>query len=150
MDNFDINCTYILQLMYNESLLFNTSMMPLTDSQYETLGITRHYLYGIVIPLVCAFGFVGNILNVVIFSRKKNNKVLDEVEYCTTICLVALAVSDMMFCLCTFPNAFMPARNDYVVGTFMLYYKLYSVALINIFILSSTMLTVLTLSLIHI
>jgi hypothetical protein len=49
-------------------------------------------------------------LNVIIFTQKKSSKILDEVEYCTTICLVALAISDMMFCFTTFPIAFLPAK----------------------------------------
>lgn len=116
----------------------------MTKEQMAVLFVVKHYLYTLVIPMVCAFGFVGNILNVVIFTKKKNNKVLDEVEYCTTICLVALAVSDMMFCLCAFPNAFLPERQEFHRREFMLYYKMYSIAIISVFIMSSTMLTLLT------
>lgn len=104
----------------------------------------QHLLYGVIVPMVCAFGFVGNILNVIVFTKKKSNKTLDDVEYCTTICLVALAISDMMFCLTTFPNAFLLQRHLYQRSEFMLYYRMYSITVISTFIMSSTMMTVLT------
>ncbi|XP_033755323.1 FMRFamide receptor-like [Pecten maximus] len=135
-----MNCTELFIHLNFTQRTQNVSISP----QMVTLQLMKYYLYDIVIPLVCAFGFVGNILNVVIFTKKKNNKILDEVEYCTTICLVALAVSDMMFCLCTFPNAFLPERGSFHRSEFMLFYKMYSIAVISTFILSSTLLTVLT------
>lgn len=70
---------------------------------------------------------------------------LDEVEYCTTICLVSLAVSDMMFCIATFPVGFQTLNQKiFHRSDFMLYYTMYSSVIISIFIFSSTMLTVLT------
>lgn len=136
-----MNCTELfIHLNFTPMSHENASV----SDQIKTLKLMKYYLYDIVIPLVCAFGFVGNILNVVIFTKKKNNKILDEVEYCTTICLVALAVSDMMFCLCTFPNAFLPERDSFHRSEFMLFYKMYSIAVISTFIMSSTLLTVLT------
>jgi hypothetical protein len=72
-------------------------------------------------------------------------KTLDDIEYCTTIFLIALAISDMMFCVCTFPQAFdNRAIREYEVADFMVYYKMYSNFAISTFILSSTLLTVLT------
>ena len=122
----------------------NNATLPVTLEQMQSLQSLHRYLYGIIIPAVCAFGFVGNILNVIIFTKKKSSNILDEVEYCTTICLVALAVSDMMFCLSTFPNAFLPDRHIFQGHEFMLYYNMLNTAVISIFILSSTLLTVLT------
>ncbi|KAK3085992.1 hypothetical protein FSP39_011816 [Pinctada imbricata] len=122
----------------------NASVTPLTADQVRSLIQLHHYLYGVVLPTVCVLGFVGNILNVIIFTKKKSSNMLDEVEYCTTICLVALALSDMMFCITTFPNAFMTNKQAYGRHEFMLYYNIYNTAVISIFILSSTLLTVLT------
>ncbi|KAK3581177.1 hypothetical protein CHS0354_024710 [Potamilus streckersoni] len=110
----------------------------------KTLERVEYFLYSIIIPTVCILGFLGNILNVVVFTKKKAYKALDEMEYCTTICLVALAISDLMFCICTFPNAFLPHRYHYHRNEFMLYYQMYNTSIISTFILNSTLLTVLT------
>ncbi|KAH3776890.1 hypothetical protein DPMN_178324 [Dreissena polymorpha] len=73
------------------------------------------------------------------------SKTLDEIEYCTTIFLIALAISDMMFCLSTFPHVFENgASSEYGRHDFMLYFRMYSAFAINTFIISSTLLTVLT------
>lgn len=133
-----VNCSFLIPQNFTSNIHSKPS------EQEETLKTMQYYIYVIIIPMVCAFGFIGNILNVVIFTKKKNQKSLDEMEHCTTICLVALAISDMMFCLTTFPNAFLPERKYFNQSEFMLYYKAYSMAIINIFILSSTLLTVLT------
>ena len=125
-------------------LLYNNTSDPEIAMKIEKLQKMQQLLYGIIVPMVCAFGFIGNILNVIIFTQKKSNKVLDEVEYCTTICLVALAISDMMFCLTTFPNAFHLDRRTFRISEFMLHYRMYSTAIISTFIMSSTFMTVLT------
>lgn len=116
----------------------------LTDDQKQTLARVYYCLYTVVIPVVCVFGFFGNILNIAVFSKKKMCKTLDDIEYCTTIFLIALAVSDLMFCTCTFPNAFVQSKTVYSKSDFQLYYKMYSVFAINTFIMSSTLLTVFT------
>ena len=151
---------YLLDLISNDtnavsfncSDLFNENDDPRVNTtsddhytqQIRNLETVHFYLYGIVIPVVCVFGFFGNILNIAVFTKKKTCKTLDEIEYCTTICLVALAVSDMMFCLCTFPQMFDKKIEFYTRSEFMLYYRMYSAFAINTFILSSTVLTVLT------
>ena len=122
----------------------STSDLTFTEEQFKILEGLYRALYNFVIPAVCVFGFFGNILNVIVFSKKKMCKTLDDIEYCTTIFLIALAISDMMFCLCTFPQAFDSRANVYEKTDFMVYYKMYSNFAISTFILSSTLLTVLT------
>lgn len=134
-----INCSFdAVEEDLNPTLFF-------TDEQIAILRDLQYYLYRIIIPVVCSFGILGNILNVIIFTKKKNTGMLDEVEYCTTICLVSLAVSDMMFCIATFPAGFQSlGQKIFHRSEFMLYYTMYSPVIISIFIFSSTMLTVLT------
>lgn len=116
-----------------------------SEQQKNTLENVYNVLYFVLIPVVCIFGFFGNILNVIVFSKKKMCKTLDDIEHCTTMCLIALAISDMMFCLCTFPQAFdNNYTRQYRRSEFMLYYNMYSNFAISTFILSSTLLTVLT------
>lgn len=140
-ESFDltINCSFdAVEEDLNSTLSF-------TDEQIAILRDLQYYLYRIIIPVVCSFGILGNILNVIIFTKKKNTGMLDEVEYCTTICLVSLAVSDMMFCIATFPAGFQSlGQKIFHRSEFMLYYTMYSPVIISIFIFSSTMLTVLT------
>ena len=133
-----INCSDLFSETVNYTLNYTL------DDNYRNLQTLRFYLYGIMIPVVCVFGFFGNILNIAVFTKKKTCKTLDEIEYCTTICLVALAVSDMMFCFCTFPQMFQKDEEYYTRLEFILYYTMYSSFAINTFILSSTVLTVLT------
>ena len=135
------NCTEVYDdSAYNITLYID----PIEEQQAKNIAIVRFYLYGILLPIVCVFGFFGNILNIAIFTKKKTCKTLDEIEYCTTICLVALAASDMMFCVCAFPQTFGSKTEYYSRHEFMLYYRMYASSAINTFILSSTMLTVLT------
>ncbi|XP_045194049.2 FMRFamide receptor-like [Mercenaria mercenaria] len=136
LDNFQRNCSDWKVPSRNQSF---------SDEQIKTLDQLYYVLYFVVIPAVCVFGFFGNILNVIVFSKKKMCKTLDDIEYCTTIFLIALAISDMMFCICTFPKAFDNRTIQvYKVTNFMVYYKMYSNFAISTFILSSTLLTVLT------
>lgn len=127
------------------SEVVDTNSSSVSEEQKWVLQALHYYCYNIIIPVVCSLGVLGNILNVAIFTKKKNTGLLDEVEYCTTICLVSLAVSDMMFCITTFPVGFQtPGQDIFHRSEFMLYYRLYSSAIISMFIFSSTMLTVLT------
>lgn len=59
---------------------FNTTSV-FTEEQIEIVRTLHYYLYSIIIPVVCLFGILGNILNVVIFTRKKNKAKSNEVEY---------------------------------------------------------------------
>ncbi len=44
----------------------------------------RRYGYGIVLPAVFIFGVVGNVLNIIIFSKSRFRHSLDEVEKSAT------------------------------------------------------------------
>lgn len=93
------------------------------------------------LPTVCLFGIVGNILNLTILTRRKLRRSLRTVEQAANLCLIALALSDFMFCLFAFPTTFLPSEH-YTEKGFILYYGMYSPAIINVFILTSTWLTV--------
>ena len=141
-DSVTVNCSDLF--MDTEEPPINITIDDQYREQIRNIETVRFYLYGVMLPVVCVFGFFGNILNIAVFTKKKTCKTLDEIEYCTTICLVALAVSDMMFCLCAFPQMFDKKKEFYTRLEFMLYYRMYASFAINTFILSSTMLTVLT------
>ncbi len=56
--------------------------------------------------------------------------------------LIALAVADMMFCISAFPSTFLPEDFVFPRRGFLLYYGKNCAAVINIFIMTSTWLTV--------
>lgn len=100
-----------------------------------------HVINNFGLPTVCLFGIVGNILNLTILTRRKLRRSLRTVEQAANLCLIALALSDFMFCLFAFPTTFLPSEH-YTEKGFILYYGMYSPAIINVFILTSTWLTV--------
>ena len=98
----------------------------------------------VVIPGLCAFGVIGNILNVVVLSRQRFMSRMDRLEKSSTYGLIALAFSDMMFCMMVFPHSFI-TEHGFVAGKsalYQLYYRLYGVGLINLFMMNSTWLIV--------
>ncbi|RUS85008.1 hypothetical protein EGW08_007253, partial [Elysia chlorotica] len=75
--------------------------------------------------------------------RRKLQKSFRSLEQAANLCLIALALSDLMFCLAVFPNMFLPddgrySSNDNMVAV----YHLYQFFVINVFIMESTLLTV--------
>lgn len=105
-----------------------------------------HYIFDqILLPIVCIFGIVGNILNLAVLTRKQLQISMDRLEKSSHLGLVALAVSDLLFCLCAVPYAFLD-RKKYVFYSseplFFMYYKIGSTAVLNTFLECSTWLTV--------
>jgi hypothetical protein len=153
----DINTTWQSETSYVHdagAIDLNTSdnMSGLTD-QYSGLEVTEPItsqyqqiatiLYSRVIVVVCAFGAVGNIFNLLILVPKGIRCSLGRIEQFSYTGLVALAVSDLLFCLVVLPHGFLdmtPRIFDKV--TFTLLYQTYSSAIINMFMLCSTWLTV--------
>lgn len=106
----------------------------------------RHVLNNIIIPVILCFGLVGNLASLVIFSQKRLRHVFDEIEQSATIGLVALAISDFCFCLTGFPAAFLnerATRNSSTLALPGFYYRTYHNAFFNMFMFTSTWITVL-------
>jgi hypothetical protein len=98
------------------------------------------YDYGL--PIVCLFGIVGNMLNLAILTRRKLKRSYRTVEQAANVCLIGLALSDLLFCTFAFPTTFRPRDGLYLRKDFIFYYGLYSAAFINVFIMASTWMTV--------
>ncbi|XP_048771252.1 FMRFamide receptor-like [Ostrea edulis] len=118
--------------MYEQS-----TTLPPTNSERDVINVLNNYG----LPAVCLFGIVGNILNLTILTRRKLRRSLRTVEQAANLCLISLALSDFLFCLFAFPTTFLPT-DHYTEKGFFLYYGMYSTAIINVFILTSTWLTV--------
>ncbi len=104
----------------------------------------NHQWYEIVIPAICLFGVIGNILNLIVLTHRRMQSCMDDLEKSATYGLISLAFSDMMFCITVFPHSFILEHKvtTSTADAYQLYYKLYGVALINLFLMASTWLTV--------
>lgn len=97
----------------------------------------------VIVPLICAVGMAGNLLTLLVLSRKRLKVICDGIERTVHLGLRALAVSDLLLCVCLLPNGFIAEdRFEYPFKNFQIIYRAYSGALINTFILTSTWLTV--------
>ena len=91
---------------------------------------------------ICLFGIIGNLINLCVLTRKSVTAHMERMEKASHIGLIALAVSDLLYCLCSFPQAWLD--NDAFESTsinFRLVYSAYGNACINCFLLSSSWLT---------
>ena len=105
---------------------------------------TRLILFHVILPVILIFGIVGNILNLLILTRKQLKRTMDRMEKSVHMGLVALAASDLLFCTLMFPKSvthevFTVAEDS---NTPLLYYQAYYEPFLNTFIMSSTWLTV--------
>ncbi|XP_064641125.1 probable G-protein coupled receptor 139 [Lineus longissimus] len=131
------SCADLLNVTVEEELPAN--MSSLNKNMYVAI---HHWFYKFGLPTICMCGFLGNVMNLMILTGKRIQRALRMTERSANNGLVALAVSDLMFCLLAFPTTFLPEDQQFPDKGFFLYYGIYCAALINIFIMSSTWLTV--------
>ena len=142
-----------------EGLVLMNDSLPVTDmnmseetmlqtstntSDTGTLGFeaAEKALYSYVLPVICCFGILGNILNLVILSRKSLTMRMERLEKCANGHLIALALSDLMYCITVLPRSF---KEQFVQATYLspwLLYDAFHGAVINTFLLCSSWLTV--------
>lgn len=102
-------------------------------------------LAGIVNPVLCLFGLVGNIFNVLVLSRGRMKATLDcSMERAAHTGLVALAVSDILYCLSAMCHSFFVSRTQTAFQSLslQLYIQIYGPYLQNTFLHTGTWLTV--------
>ena len=100
--------------------------------------------FAVTVTVVCTFGIVGNILNLFILTRQQLLQYMDRMEKSANIGLVALALSDLMFCIAAIPAAYltwMRCMTDQHKVVW-LYVRVYSISVINMFFMISTWLVV--------
>ena len=101
--------------------------------------------YTILLPIIFLFGLVGNTLNIIVFTRSRYRHTLDDIEKSANAGLVALAISDLLFCLIGLPEpllAYRPSANGGVLHMLSLHYATFKTPLMNVFLFSSTWLIV--------
>ena len=121
-------------------LNFTQDEIPPTYSQYKR---TKVVLDTYVIPVICLIGLLGNILNIIVLSRRRLYLSLEKLESSVHTGLLALAVSDMLFCISVLPHAFRDRQHFRSASIdFWLLYNTYSAAVINTWLLCSAWITV--------
>jgi len=96
-----------------------------------------------VIVAICGCGLVGNMLNLIALASILVNKPMDRMERSATIGLLALAVSDLFFCLAVIPySVYDFEKGQYEGMSFMLLFHVYNGAVISTLVTTSTWLTV--------
>ncbi|KAK2139584.1 hypothetical protein LSH36_1709g00000 [Paralvinella palmiformis] len=103
----------------------------------------------ILLPVICSVGISGNVLNLIVLTRKRFCAPMGKLERSANLGLTALALSDMMFCVAVLPNVFLTEENREVAAApprgrhlLMLYYRIYGISCINLFLMTSTWLIV--------
>ena len=95
-----------------------------------------------IIPALCIFGIIGNIVNLIVLTRVRFYKLESTSDRGANIGLAMLAVSDMLLCLTVFPSVF--TNQNFAVfrqKSVMLYYQAYGTGVVTTFILTSTWIT---------
>ncbi len=104
----------------------------------------RHTWFEVIIPIISVLGVIGNVFNLLVLTRRRMLSSMDRLEKSATYGLVALALSDMLFCLSVLPSAFI-YNETYIVdegSLYVLYYLLFGIGFVNLFLMISTWLIV--------
>ena len=107
----------------------------------------QFHAYSIALPIVLLLGFIGNGLNIMVLTRSRFRHSLDESEQCAAVCMLAMAVSDLAFCLVGLPSPLLSRHVSMKAGANTLqmiafYYATYRTPMMNLFLFSSTWLVV--------
>ncbi|ELT96130.1 hypothetical protein CAPTEDRAFT_208772 [Capitella teleta] len=137
---------YIINMSTFASGVFNTRIDKANQTTEEKIhdAIVKVVTF-VAVPILCVFGILGNVFNLLVLTRKQLLCTMDRLEKSAHIGLVALAISDAIFCVLyflstlTFDNLVVYTQLDPIV---VLYYNIYHEPFTNIFLFSSTWLTV--------
>lgn len=135
------NATRIPDAAVRQQTSSSSSVAPPGDGGSDCW--TGSFVDVVLVPTVCALGVLGNLLTLVVLSRRRLAVICDGSERTVHVGLRALAVSDLLVCVCQLPQGFI-YRGCFVYAerTFQLVYWTYSGALINTFLLTSAWLIV--------
>ena len=105
------------------------------------------YMDKYIISSIATIGILGNLLNLAILTRRQFQQSLSKLEKSAHLGLISLAISDLFVCICLFPKIFHPDKYRkpfifYEEKNYWFYWRLYSEAAANTFIVWSTWLTV--------
>ncbi|ELT86996.1 hypothetical protein CAPTEDRAFT_190428 [Capitella teleta] len=120
----------------------NQSSQDYDSHEMNTFDTIGHVLSSRVMVAICVVGLVGNLCNLFVLVPIGLRSPLARIEKCAYSGLLALAVSDLCFCLCVIPNSWVERPYVETEINFNLIYAAFNNAFINIFVLFSTWLTV--------
>ena len=110
--------------------------------QARTSTDVDYIVNGVIIPSIAICGIIGNILNLLMLSWRYNKREADVLEKGVLLGLIALAVSDMMFCIVILPHMFFyKQKTAFSSRSFCMFYHVYGLYFQNVFIKTSTFLT---------
>ena len=112
------------------------------ESPDELTGSILNITEQIVTPAICAFGVIGNVLTLVLFSKRILRNKCTSVEKSCLITLSSLCLSDLCFCLITCAGSLVRTQGlIFTSKDFGYIYQMYRVYFQNVFIKASTWLT---------
>ena len=120
-------------------------MMSTSDVNVSSVERVDRMINGFAIPIVGSFGVIGNLLNLVVLTRKSLHRSMKRFEMSAHVGLVALSLSDLMVCVVYLVGALFEERVVYSTidfSIFILYFYTYKEPIFNIFLLTSTWVTV--------
>ena len=126
-------------MLINVTITINNTSQNVTPAPPGSEG--SYDWFEVALPVVSLCGVLGNLLNLVVLTRKRMVAGMDRLGRTANYGLVALAVSDLLFCLMVFPHTFITKATDIDIPLNK-YYRLYGIATINLFIMTSTWLIV--------
>ena len=104
----------------------------------------EYYLKGVALPTLGLIGVLGNTMNLIVLSSRYKRREVDVLEKGALLGLIALAFSDLCFCLGLLPQAFFyKSKALFYKRGLWLYYQMYAFYYENVFIKTSTGLTLL-------
>jgi len=105
--------------------------------------VIERIIYTRLVGAVCLLGIVGNLLNLLVLTRKSLTYTMERMEKSAHCGLIGLAVSDMLVCVAVLPRSvYGPDSFGDGQFSFRFLYMVYGEAVISTFVLSSTWLTV--------
>ena len=136
-------------VQYYEQTNFTTFGIKFGHSTEDDLSIhTKRSLlwFDIILRGVCLLGIIGNLLNLIVLASRRITSRLDDVGKSMNRGLMALAVSDLLFCAAAFPHSYISGNGDILLlrkrNVFVFYNKIYGTSLISVFTMSSIWLVV--------
>ena len=102
--------------------------------------------YSVVLPVTTSFGVFGNLITLLVLTRRRISVGVHSSSRPANRGLVALAVSDLLFCISVLPFSFITDMSPTVPGSqkIRLYYRIYGTACIHLFLMVSTYLVLVT------
>ncbi len=92
---------------YKQNVYINDTL-----EKFSTLHTAQRVTQNYITPAICVLGFLGNLINIVVLSKLRQQRKDGARDRGTHLGLIVLAVSDLLFCLAVFPRGFVPESSS--------------------------------------